>query len=263
MKKDWKLVCAARFAIAAFATSTLVACGTTYDVPTASDQSQAMARAMFAEEAVMGSGGSNLSPSEAGYRFNRVIRRIEPIAENFCRSQNSAGFDCDVTIKVDSEMQVPNAYQTRGPDGRPIIAFSIPLLMDARNDDEIAFILSHEYGHLIANHIGKTETQAQAGAYILGALTSAAGGQDIDTAMQIGASVGARSYSQTYELESDYIATTITRMAGYDTIRGARYFARPSGQSSGGRPSFLSTHPSNISRLALVIESSGKELQRR
>ena len=252
----------------------LTACGTTYAVPDISTTSAETARAMFAQEAARGA-GAGVPPQAAAARFARVIARVEPVAEAFCRSQMDVlrpDYDCDVQILVDMQSRERNAYQTKAPDGTPIIAFTIPMLVDARNDDEIAFVLSHEYGHHIATHLEKGEQQAMAGALILGAFMAASQGyatsadpyrstvndqRDIENAVSLGAAIGHRAYSQTYELESDVIATHVTRAAGYDPVNGARFFARPEqprGQS--GELSFWGTHPANDTRLALVIETN-------
>lgn len=267
----------ARWTVMAIASLALTACGTTYAVPDISTQSEASARAMFAQEAAKGvSAGAVVSPRDAANRYERVISRIEPVAENFCRSQMAAtrpDYNCDVKIIVDTQMPVRNAYQMKAPDGTPVIAFTVPMLMEARNDDEIAFVLGHEYGHLIATHLEKGEKQAMAGALVLGALMAASQGyassadpyrstvndsRDIENAMSLGTAVGHKAYSQTYELEADVIATHIARTAGFDPINGARYFARPEKpQSQNGQLSFWGTHPASDKRLALVIETNG------
>ena len=75
--------------------------------------------------------------------------------------------------------------------------------------------------------------------------------------MGLGAAVGQKAYSQTYELESDVIATHITKAAGYDPIKGAKFFARPeTAKTQAGNLSFWGTHPPNAQRLATVIEAA-------
>ena len=81
--------------------------------------------------------------------------------------------------------------------------------------------------------------------------------RDLTNAMRLGAAFGIRAYSQTYELESDVIATHISCAAGFDSVKGARYFARPEKpQGQLGQLSFWGTHPANDTRLALVIETN-------
>ena len=70
----------------------------------------------------------------------------------------------------------------------------------------------------------------------------------MDAAVDLGASVGARSYSKDYELEADAIGTVIAHQAGYDPVRGAAYFTRIA--DPGDR--FLGTHPPNARRIETV-----------
>lgn len=54
------------------------------------------------------------------------------------------------------------------------------------------------------------------------------------------------------------IGTYIAQAAGYDAVRGARFFARSEQppQREDGALSFWGTHPDDEDRLALVIETA-------
>ncbi len=83
---------------------------------------------------------AQLSQRQAIANFNIAVARIEPVAEQLCRQRNPRE-NCDFQIVVDDRPNQPvNAYQTLDRNGRPIIAFSVPLIADARNRDEIAFV---------------------------------------------------------------------------------------------------------------------------
>ena len=71
--------------------------------------------------------------------------------------------------------------------------------------------------------------QAMTGALVLGALATLGNASDdvISDMMDLGASLGGRAYSQSYELEADRLGAFIAARAGYDPERGARVFARP------------------------------------
>lgn len=227
----------------------LAACGTTYQVPVVSGTTGPVA---------VLPGGAARTPGD----FNRVVARVEPVAEAFCREENpgaAPGF-CDYRITLDRDPdQPPNAYQTRDDDGRPLIVFGSTLLAQMQSDDEIAFVLSHEASHHIAGHIPKQQQQQMLGALALGGLVAVAGDsigmpasqQQIEQAMNVGAYVGARSYSQTYELEADTLGAFITARAGYDPERGAQIFGRPALDNPGGPP-ILTSHPASAQRQATV-----------
>jgi len=79
----------------------------------------------------------------------------------------------------------------------------------------------------------------------------AMGGSDSTTvrsAEEIGASLGARTYSKDFELQADRLGTIITARAGYNPVRGAQFFNRI--PDPGNR--FLGTHPPNTSRMEIV-----------
>ncbi|WP_170432909.1 M48 family metallopeptidase [Ruegeria arenilitoris] len=250
----------------------LSACGTTYQVTELSEAHQAEAKAMFAQERnpQTTTTGKRLSPKQAINQFNKVVRRVEPVAENFCRqnSQDRKAFDCDVLIRVDTKAEERNAFQTYNKEGKPLVVFTVPMIADARNEDELAFVMGHEVGHHLAQHIEKQQQQAVAGALILGALAAAGSSPyvdpsvnqaNIENAVNLGMKVGNKAFSQTYELESDVIGTYIAKTAGYDPVRGARFFARPENLKSGdGQLSFWGTHPPDEKRIAVVLATVDK-----
>ncbi|MEM9709362.1 MAG: M48 family metallopeptidase [Pseudomonadota bacterium] len=191
-----------------------------------------------------------VSRSTASANFRAVIGRVEPVAERECRRRTS-GVDCDFKIIIDDSIgRQPNAYQTLDERGRPIIGFNSALIREARNQDELAFILGHEAAHHIEGHIPQTQQTAIGGA-LAGAVLAGVLGLDASagqTVTDIGATVGARSYSKKFELEADALGTVIASRAGYDPLRGARFFNRipdPGDQ-------FLGTHPPNAERIRTV-----------
>ena len=131
-----------------------------------------------------------------------------------------------------------------------MIAFTLGLISDARNADELAFVMGHEAAHHIAGHIDRQQQNAVAGAVIFAGLATLSGGNAsaVQSAQRLGAQVGARSYSKNFELEADALGTIITARAGYDPLRGAEFFARIPDPGD----KFLGTHPPNASRLDTV-----------
>ncbi|NNE87754.1 MAG: M48 family metalloprotease [Silicimonas sp.] len=182
--------------------------------------------------------------------FRAVVARVEPVAERACR-QLSPQRNCDFRIIIDDRAGLgANAYQTYEKSGRPLIAFTPALFREMRNRDELAFALAHEAAHHIEGHIQQTQSSAQTGA-ILGAVLGSVIGLDqagVETATNIGGTVGARRYSKGFELEADSLGARIAQQAGYDPLRGVLYFqdaADPGDQ-------FLGTHPPNADRITVV-----------
>lgn len=197
-----------------------------------------------------------LAPAQATRNFQEAARRVEPVAEAECQARLPRG-NCDFQILIDDRPDQPvNAYQTLNDAGRPLLVFTVPLIAEARNIDEIAFVMGHEAAHHIGGHIPQTQQRAQAGA-VAGALLGALLGQGdqglIDRGAQLGGFVGARQFSKTHELEADALGTVIAQRAGFDPVRGSAFFDRlpdPGDQ-------FLGSHPPNADRQATVRRAAG------
>ncbi|MGK8233433.1 M48 family metallopeptidase [Roseovarius sp. MS2] len=191
------------------------------------------------------------TPSRAQVQqFITVVQRVEPVAERECRARSPQS-NCDFRIVVDDRPgQPPNAYQTLDRNGQPILAFTLPLIAQVRNPDELAFVMGHEAAHHISGHIPRQQQNAAAGAILLGGLAAITGASQtvVDQALDIGAGVGARSYSKNFELEADALGTVITHRAGYNPVRGAEFFSQL--PDPGNR--FLGTHPPNSQRIETV-----------
>jgi len=189
-------------------------------------------------------------PNSSARTFVQVVKTVEPVAERECRARTQ-GVNCDFQIVVDDRAGQPaNAFQTLDKNNRPIIGFTVALIADARNADELAFILGHEAAHHIEGHIAEQKQNAIAGAIIFSGLAGLTGGSagSIQTAQRLGAQVGARTHSKTHELEADALGTVITARAGFNPVRGAAFFTRI--PDPGDR--FLGTHPPNAERLETV-----------
>ena|SRR6056297_2056123 len=186
----------------------------------------------------------------AARQFVDVAQTVEPVAERECR-RLAPGANCDFQIVVDDRMgQPPNAFQTVDRTGRPILAFNLALIASVDNADELAFVMGHEAAHHVLGHLARTQQNAYVGATILSGLV-ALGGADatvVQSAEQIGASLGARTYSKEFELEADRLGTVITARSGYNPVRGAQFFNRI--PDPGNR--FLGTHPPNAARMEIV-----------
>lgn len=182
--------------------------------------------------------------------FTEVANRVEPVAERICRGETK-NVNCNFEIVLDRRKNQPaNAYQSLTDSGRPVLTVTTALIEDMVNPDEMAFVLGHEAGHHILGHLAKQEENAAAGAMIFAGLATLTGGSeaDVQSALELGAAVGARSYSKEFELEADALGTIISYYAGYDPMLGAAYFARL--PDPGNR--FLGTHPPNSARVETV-----------
>jgi predicted Zn-dependent protease len=235
----------------------LVSCGPTYQVPPAP-------RVGGAQVAVPLQPGAAASRSYAAARaeWDRVIPRVRQQAVQFCLEEHQgrpAAF-CDFQIRlIEDPRAPPNAFQTVGRDGRPLLVMTSNLLGDTRSADEIAFVMAHEASHHIAGHLERQRANVALGALILGSLAQATIGAGTDPAradrivsdaMDLGAFAGSRAYSQAFELEADTLGAFIAARAGYSPEAGALMFHRT--PSASGPGSLISSHPPSRQRLATV-----------
>ncbi len=253
----------------------VAACGTTYRIPEVGPAALTAAHHRIAEAG--NSKRSERASDETAAMAARVVADVLPAAVAFCRAEQPvwAPRDCDFRIEIDRPGDPqPNAFQTRDPTGRPLLIVNWALLESVDSDHELAFVMAHEAGHQIGGHLRTKERQAMAGAIlggimavvVAGAVGAFGGYADASTvqavsdmteaSVQLGAYAGMSAYSQTYELEADYLSAFLSAAAGYDPAIGAAWFARMTALGYGSRDASLWTsHPSSPERLAVVAKA--------
>ena len=154
------------------------------------------------------------------------------------------------------------------PGGK--VAFYTGILPVAKNDNGIATIMGHEVAHALSNH-GQQRMSAAQIQQTVGAVGAVAIGDDNEKEQQIfnvayglGSQLGVMlPFSRKHETEADKIGLTIMAIAGYDPSNAYKLWQRMS-EASGGKapPEFLSTHPSNETRIQNLKEWSSEAKQK-
>lgn len=197
-----------------------------------------------------------ISSEEVPHRFTTAVRRMRPMLAKTCKNSN-LNLNCDFVIVINPDPKSPpNAFQTVNEAGQPILGFTMALLNDMYNTDEIAFVIGHEGAHHILGHLDQQRQSANGGATLFAVLAAALGGsaRSVDAATNIGAAVGGRNYSKKYELEADRLGAQMTARAGFDPVLGADYFMRIPDPGN----KFFGTHPRNADRIAGVRAAIGR-----
>ena len=195
-----------------------------------------------------------VSSDQKARNFVAVIQRMEPAVVQQCLSRRRGPISCEFQFVVDDrEGLEPNAFQTVDAAGRPIIGFTLSLINETQNADEIAFVVGHEASPHILGHLDAKAGAARTGAIIMGTIAAATGGSSVAVrgAQDMGAQFGSRYFSKDWELQADYLGAIITSQAGYDPMRGAAFFDRL--PDPGDR--VLGSHPSREARKAQVARA--------
>lgn len=184
--------------------------------------------------------------------FLAAADKIEPVSRRLCREKAIAQ-NCQFVFVIDPRLGLPrNAYQTLDNRGRPVIALTLALVADARDTDEIAFVMGHEAAHHILGHLAQQEKTSRAAAKAAGDVAAAAGATaaQVRRAQVQGSAKSALGYSKSFELEADALGAEIAYRAGFNPLRGAGFFDRLPEPHRGRQ----STHPDNRTRKALVAK---------
>ena len=164
-------------------------------------------------------------------------------------------------------------YQVTMLNSPAINAFALPnghlyvtrgLIALANDKAELASVLAHEMGHVIANHAAIREDQARQAALISHVVS------DVLSDPQMGALALAKSqltlaaFSRAQEFEADGIGVGICARAGFDPYGASRFLndmqrnaeLKPTGSIESRAPDFLTTHPATPERIKNALANA-------
>lgn len=129
------------------------------------------------------------------------------------------------------------------------------LLKVAQTPDQLAAVVGHEIGHVIAQHSNERmsiQYATQTGMQLLQALSGeqSAQKQQLFALLGLGSQVGiALPFSRKHEAEADLIGLQLMAKAGFDPRESIQLWKNMAAAGSGGGIEFLSTHPANDTRI--------------
>ena len=155
------------------------------------------------------------------------------------------------------DQQVVNAWCM--PGGKVVVYKGI--MPVAQSDAGLAVVMGHEIAHAIARHGNERMSQG---------ILAAAGGAAIAVFMRekpeetqalflgaygVGAGLTILAFGRNQESEADKLGMVFMAMAGYEPKEAIPFWERMKTMSGGGAPpEFLSTHPSNDTRIKRITD---------
>ncbi len=181
--------------------------------------------------------GNNISQAVDGFmRANGMVKEAD-------------SYKWEFNLVQDDQM---NAWCL--PGGK--VVFYTGILPICENKDGIAAVMGHEIAHAFAKH-GQERMTSSYGQQLGGmAVAIGTSGQSYETQALwngiygMGTGVGMLAYSRAHETEADKLGMVFMIMAGYDPEESIQVWKRMKEQANNSsHPEFLSTHPSNDTRI--------------
>jgi predicted Zn-dependent protease len=184
----------------------------------------------------------------------RVGNRIRLAAEKWAASMGQSAY----LEKYRWEYHLVRSNEVNAwcmPGGKIVVYTGIlPLTQD---ETGLAVVLGHEVAHALLNH-GQQRSSAsvlqQAGAIGVGVLTAnrGQGAQELaQAAYGTGSTVfGTLPFSRSHESEADHIGLILMTIAGYNPEISVNFWERMAALGGSSTPQFLSTHPSDTTRIS-------------
>lgn len=185
----------------------------------------------------------------------RVGQRIQGAVESYFRQQNAsdqlAGYQWEFNVIQDDKQQ--NAWCM--PGGK--VAVYTGILPITQDENGLAVVMGHEIAHAVAKHGSERMSQGlvqQLGGQALSAALAKNAPATQQLALQafgVGSQVGLLRYGRNQESEADHLGLIFMALAGYNPDGAIAFWQRMDArENAASPPEFLSTHPSNGTRIA-------------
>lgn len=196
------------------------------------------------------------SSNAQAQRVKNVGNKLIASVKNYMNNNGHADLIQDYKWEV-NVVQSKDLNAWCMPGGKIVVYTGIlPVTMD---DAGLATVVGHEIAHAIAGHSAERMSQQMVaqGIGVAGgvALSNNPKTQSIfNTLYGVGTPLAMLSYGRSQELEADRLGLIFMSMAGYNPQNATTFWQRMSAASQGSQkpPEFLSTHPSDGTRIAQI-----------
>lgn len=185
----------------------------------------------------------------------RIQQAVEKYMADNGMAGRMAGYKWEFNLVESPEV---NAWCM--PGGKVVVYSG--LLPVTKDETGLAVVMGHEIAHAIAEHGNERMSQQMLAQYGSVALDAALATKTQETrdlwmsAYGVGAQYGALlPFSRSQEREADHLGLIFMAMAGYDPSAAAPFWERMSAGGGEKPPEFMSTHPSDESRIQELREN--------
>ncbi|MFI3188468.1 peptidase [Crenothrix sp. D3] len=197
---------------------------------------------------------------QMGLQSFATLKQQKPISQNPQYNQLASCIAGAITQEVGGGWEVvvfedssPNAFAL--PSNK-IGVYTGMITLVGGNQEQLAAVIGHEVGHVLAKHSNERASQDMAVNQGLGMVQTMSNPQTVmgQTAMGllgIGAEYGIlKPYSRTHESEADIIGMDLMAKAGFDPNQSITLWQKMDQASQGQQPiEFMSTHPAHATRI--------------
>ncbi len=190
-----------------------------------------------------------------------AVRAVQAVGSRLVERTAAARSEYEYTFTLLGDPKTVNAFAL--PGGPVFITEA--LLARLSTEGELAGVLGHEIGHVIARHSAEQISKQQLTQGLTGALVMSTydpSNPSSQGAAQMGmlvANLVTLKYGRDDELEADRLGVRLMADAGYDprALIGVMKVLGESG--GGGQPEFMSTHPDPGNRAGRIEEAIAAE----
>ncbi|MBN1141642.1 MAG: M48 family metallopeptidase [Deltaproteobacteria bacterium] len=180
---------------------------------------------------------------------NRIRGAVEQYLTQNGMAEQIQGYQWEFNLVEDQQI---NAWAM--PGGKVVVYSG--LLPIVEDEAGLAVVIGHEVAHVIARHGNERMSQElmrQMGGIALSTALATQPGATRELGMQVfglGSQLGVMlPFSRLHEEEADRLGLIFMAMAGYDPQKAVVVWQRMAAQKGASTPEFLSTHPSDATRI--------------
>lgn len=208
------------------------------------------------EENAVGAKGYHEFLQTAKISTDKVqTQRVKRIGERIAKAANRPDFNWEFNLIDDPQV---NAWCM--PGGKVVVYTGI--LKMAKNDDQLATVMSHEVSHALARHGAErmSHQEISSGVQQVANILLGATAPEYTNAFNLAYGVGTQygvmlPYGRNHEYEADEIGIHLMQKAGYNIHEAPKFWQNMKAANPNAPMEFLSTHPSDDNRIKKISQT--------